>query len=40
MKFQALTIYAAVLLGLFCHRTIGAELPDIIDRIRPRRLSD
>lgn len=35
MKFQALTIYAAVLLGLFCHRTIGAELPDIIDRIRP-----
>ena len=35
MRFQALAIYAAVLLGLFCHRAIGAELPDIIDRIRP-----
>lgn len=35
MRFKALAIYAVALLGLFCQRVIGAELPDIIDQIRP-----
>lgn len=35
MRFHAWAIYAAALLGLFCHRAVGAELADIIDRVRP-----